>query len=714
MQNVRCGNIDADIIETLSERVFECSIAEKFTELSSSGKPPVCLFPTRKQCEAVNAEMLALLDSEVQTLNCTDEVDETKSLNKWHKKAAEQLDKMNADCNNTGGGGLQAVLHLAVGARVMLRRNIDVKLGLVNGAIGTVTDITQTCVSVQFDHLDRPCEISRVKGKFIVMKNYYIYRTQFPLMLAYAVTIHKCQGLSLDSAIVDLSEKVFADGMAYVALSRVRSITGLHIVSFEPQSIRVSTSSLKEINRLRKAFRKDLPPFAIPVNKRPKRKLTGECDGEQPESKRRRTRGNCAGKRPTTSKNPPPQSCGEKRPSTGMNPPSKVPRNDDKCNQADNKPNCSCGTTPPATPQVWPFSFHCVDMEWQHSVCESLAIPFVKPHGVQPGASDMPLTRPCSSIPIVGDGNCMFRSLSYIVSGSEDHHLAVRAKIMQHMKAIPSGSDVAHRLVQHMKGYDVSIASINDYLHKTHMENQCVWGRDIELLTFAHLTNTSVFAYNVPNKTWERYGPDIIDKDKPFNSAAQAVYLKHTHDHFMVVQTTEPVSPEQIQASKDHSKESSKTVEIPPDPPTNVPPVPPKDTPSEKLDSGITDSINGVWPHQRFCPVNGNWQGEKCSELGLPLHKSHAFGSDAVLTRPDPQSIHNIKADGNCLFRCFSYILTGEERHFIAVRQAIVKHFYNIPEYIADSKEWNCYYCGCCCWWEKSHSQVCTRVFKSV
>ena len=48
----------------------------------------------------------------------------------------------------------------------------------------------------------------------MVMKNFYVYRKQFPLILAYAVTIHKCQGLSLDCAIVDLSDEVFSEGMA--------------------------------------------------------------------------------------------------------------------------------------------------------------------------------------------------------------------------------------------------------------------------------------------------------------------------------------------------------------------------------------------------------------------------------------------------------------------------------------------------------------------
>ena len=81
----------------------------------------------------------------------------------------------------------------------------------MNGAIGTVLTISARCISVKFDHSNDPCDIERVKSAFMVMKNYYIYRTQFPLILAYAVTIHKCQGLSLDCAIVDLSSKVFAD-----------------------------------------------------------------------------------------------------------------------------------------------------------------------------------------------------------------------------------------------------------------------------------------------------------------------------------------------------------------------------------------------------------------------------------------------------------------------------------------------------------------------
>ena len=75
----------------------------------------------------------------------------TKSTAKWQEKAAQQLDKLNHDCNNTAG--LEAVLNLAVGARVMLRRNIDVKARLVNGAIGTLLAVLPSRVTIKFDHL---------------------------------------------------------------------------------------------------------------------------------------------------------------------------------------------------------------------------------------------------------------------------------------------------------------------------------------------------------------------------------------------------------------------------------------------------------------------------------------------------------------------------------------------------------------------------------
>ena len=102
-----------------------------------------------------------------------------------------------------------------------------------------------------------------------------MYRKQFPLILAFAVTVHTCQGLSLDCAIVDLSSDIFATGMAYVAMSRVKTLAGLYLLAFEPKSIKVSKECTEEVNRLRKLFRSDIPCIALsaelkPINSNPK------------------------------------------------------------------------------------------------------------------------------------------------------------------------------------------------------------------------------------------------------------------------------------------------------------------------------------------------------------------------------------------------------------------------------------------------------------
>ena len=140
--------------------------------------------------------------------------------------------------------------------------------------------MTSNSITVKFDNIAEPYCVERVKSKFMLMKTFYVYRKQFPLILAYAVTIHKCQGLSLDSAIIDLSSKVFSPGMAYVALSRVCSLNGLHLTKFDPSSIIVSSSCLEEINRLRGMYRKDLPLYDVPKTKNSckKRRFTVKID----------------------------------------------------------------------------------------------------------------------------------------------------------------------------------------------------------------------------------------------------------------------------------------------------------------------------------------------------------------------------------------------------------------------------------------------------
>ena len=114
-------------------------------------------------------------------------------------------------------------------------------IGLVNGALGTVVSIKAHHIAVQFDNVPEPYRVEKVKSKFMVLKRIFVYRKQFPLILACALTIHKCQGLSLDCAMMELSDQVFSPGMAYVALSRVKQLENLHLIAFKPQSVMVSS-----------------------------------------------------------------------------------------------------------------------------------------------------------------------------------------------------------------------------------------------------------------------------------------------------------------------------------------------------------------------------------------------------------------------------------------------------------------------------------------
>ena len=236
LNEVRCGSVTQHSLDTLKERVIEGSVLDKYIELTNNGFSPICLFSTKKACKDFNQQMLSTLDSDLHKIVSVDEIDATLSTRNWSTKEQKLLEKLNEDSNSTGG--LEAEITLAIGARVMLRRNIDTKKGLVNGALGTVKAISNSKFKIKFDHLIDLCDIEKIKCRFMLQKTFCVYRRQFPLSIAYAVTIHKCQGLSLDCAIVDLSSNIFCAGMAYVAISRVRTLKGLFLTAFDPASIR--------------------------------------------------------------------------------------------------------------------------------------------------------------------------------------------------------------------------------------------------------------------------------------------------------------------------------------------------------------------------------------------------------------------------------------------------------------------------------------------
>ncbi len=153
-------------------------------------------------------------------------------------------------------GDLLDTLQIAIGARVMITRNIDVEDGLVNGTFGNVAKITtRNRDTVSYVHLiglyldnvnagqkyrkkapDGDDSIVYIERSEEPLKRKGTVRRQFPMKLAFACTVHKVQGMTTDTAVVCL-KRIFESGMAYVALSRTTSLSGLHITEFDENKI---------------------------------------------------------------------------------------------------------------------------------------------------------------------------------------------------------------------------------------------------------------------------------------------------------------------------------------------------------------------------------------------------------------------------------------------------------------------------------------------
>ena len=150
--------------------------------------------------------------------------------------------------------------------------------------------------------------------------------------------------------------------------------------------------------------------------------------------------------------------------------------------------------------------YHPVDTEWQQRTCGDLKLRYCGPNGVTPGGPQVPLTTPLTRRNVKGDGNCLFRSLSYIITGSETQHMAVRQAIVRHMRSI------GHFLMEQV---DREYTSIEDYIVSHRMDQTCSWGTEVEIFATAHLLNLPVFSYDVSTRSWWRYSPHNVDTALP-------------------------------------------------------------------------------------------------------------------------------------------------------------------------------------------------------
>jgi ATP-dependent DNA helicase PIF1 len=172
-------------------------------------------------------------------------------------------------------------IYLKVGAQVMLTYNLDIGRGLCNGSLGkvirfiTITNpltqqqqqqqqqsSSQEMNSRKMNNMIRLPVVKFMNGVIDVINpvsfqwNKYpiVVLMQIPLKLAWAMTIHGSQGSTLDCAEVDVGSAIFAVGQTYVALSRVKTLNGLYLRSYDPTRIKVSAKVLAFYDELTSAI----------------------------------------------------------------------------------------------------------------------------------------------------------------------------------------------------------------------------------------------------------------------------------------------------------------------------------------------------------------------------------------------------------------------------------------------------------------------------
>ena len=203
---------------------------------------PVILLPRRKYVDNINKTEYDKIDSKEYSYKIDDfynlpekyknkENDENKYYSNEDKKY--EIDYLK---NNTMA---EITLNLKIGTRVMCIANLDMESDkpIVNGSQGIIIDFENNMPKVNFDN-----GVIRIINKHIwaseKVRNVGI--SQVPLIYAWAITIHKSQGLTLEKAYIDVGSNIFEAGQSYVALSRIISLDGLFLKNFDPLKIKIN------------------------------------------------------------------------------------------------------------------------------------------------------------------------------------------------------------------------------------------------------------------------------------------------------------------------------------------------------------------------------------------------------------------------------------------------------------------------------------------
>ena len=230
LAHMRENCLDIDDIKLLNSRC---------TQLDTYETNILHIFSTNEEANRYNIAKFNMIDEPIRIFPAQDGVYRGTRLVDENLTESENyiLEIFSKNCR------AEKEIVLKLGARVMLLVNMDFNRGLINGACGSIQSFNENNIVVKFDNgITAP--IPRHKFEYYYNERVVAERMQYPLKLAYGITIHKSQGMTLDKLVVDCS-RIFERGQAYVAMSRVKTLDGLFIKNFEPEKVLVDSRVAK-------------------------------------------------------------------------------------------------------------------------------------------------------------------------------------------------------------------------------------------------------------------------------------------------------------------------------------------------------------------------------------------------------------------------------------------------------------------------------------
>ena len=143
-------------------------------------------------------------------------------------------------------------IKLCVGAQVIVTRNIDPEIGIVNGTRGTIMKLDQEFIQIKLlDGNYYTLMFFTVKADIFNDLDSNIDFKYIPLKLAWGVSIHSSQGMTIDALEIDLGASIFTEGQAYTGLSRARSMKSIKITRLLRSSFKTNKDVIEFYKRVK-------------------------------------------------------------------------------------------------------------------------------------------------------------------------------------------------------------------------------------------------------------------------------------------------------------------------------------------------------------------------------------------------------------------------------------------------------------------------------